>query len=215
MAERVTDLLARAIQARQLACVAAGQHRKCPAAQTPDQRRPFTALTVTSAGWLSVLLRSSRMGLVIDGAWYRRRFVICAVRESSSCVSGVTHDIKGLALAVPVSASLDSIARECQRFGARVERILREQHRFEFDLEPGADERGPGALRHIVHRYHHIALCQYRGPWPERLLEPEFASELETCPDCSWISREQPTYRARYHPLCLKPHRLDADEYSA
>jgi hypothetical protein len=206
--QQFTDLLGRAMRARQVVCAADRQRRDRHDCAQPEERRPFTGITSASAISLAARAASHQFGLILEGVWDRRRFVVDRVCDGSSLVSYPACDIARRTLALPMKATEHTIARECQSFGARVERWFRDHHRGQFDLECGADWRGPGGLRHLVHRYHHVALCQYRGPWAERPLEPEISSELQMCPVCCHVAREPPAYRARYHPQSFDQNRL-------
>jgi hypothetical protein len=195
------SLLQRGQRARRVVAAEAARSR---ARSAPFDGTQFAGVTAKSAGCWAALAASSRVGIVLVGAWHRRRFVVGHVRRADGIVRSVSQDVHGLKLAIPASTPAAKIASACRSFGARVERAAHAEDVWAFELVC-CDYGGP---RHIVHRYHHVALCGETGPWPEVPLEPEIACEIEVCGLCDAVSKEKPPYRARYHPLSYEPERL-------
>ena len=153
--------------------------------------RPFSALTKVGAAAFTRTLSSNTAGvksLRFRGEWQDRRFVIAGL-EPAAIVTAPLHDIENMTLTLPVVTDPTYYVRECARFGAIVASIFRKRKVFENAV--GADGYG-----HVVHAFHHVALCQYRGPWNES--KAPFAG---ACVACQQVAATPPNYRARMHPL--------------
>ena len=152
---------------------------------------PFSALKKTSAARFTRTLSTNTAGvesLRFLGQWVDRRFVIANL-EPADLVTEAHHDLETLSLTLPIVADPAYYVRECSRFGAIVASIFRKRKVFENAV--GADGYG-----HVVHAFHHVALCQYRGPWNES--KAQFAG---ACVACRQVAATPPNYRARMHPL--------------
>lgn len=136
-------------------------------------------------------------GVVLSGAWCNRRFVIVGGRPSYEPVAGPSFDFAALTLTLPVPCDADAIVRECRRFGGQVERAFRDRHRGEFEVVSSSS----GGPRHIVHRYHHVALCGSKGPWLGDSSHVFLDGGVVDCDACRTISCTKPVYAARFHPL--------------
>lgn len=152
---------------------------------------PFSAVKKAGAERFTRTLRSNTAGvesLRFRGAWRDRRFVIDSLEPAAS-VTEPAHDLESLTLTLPLVVDPGYYVRECARFGAVVAAIFRKQKVFENVL--GADGYG-----HVVHSFHHVALCGHKGPWGES--KSEFAG---ACTDCLKVATTRPNHRARMHPL--------------
>lgn len=170
------------------------------AAQATQPRRgmAFSAMSEEKAAKFAIgLKKAAELGataVVLLGVWRNRRFVIAAGRPSYEEIGTAQSDATTLTLTLPIPTDAHSIVTECRRFGGQIEYLFRQGHRG-FEVVPC--ERG---LSHIVPRYHHVALCKSRGPWPDSSAAvPE--QDLHECPACASIARTKPTYAARFHPL--------------
>lgn len=164
------------------------------------KKRAFSATSLKSATILHRALPFARetgcAAVTFQGGWVNRRFVLlggCARRELPP------HPRNPLALTLTVPVTLDPTAlmNALRSFGASVERLWRDNEQGRFDLVDSEDD----GHRHMVHRYHHIALCGHK---PDRWLSDDevesFASEIQACPACATAAAEQPVHRARWHP---------------
>jgi hypothetical protein len=173
--------------------VVTGNPRKRKLAFSSMSKRKASAL----ASRLRQLADMDACGLVLLGGWRNRRFVIVAGRAAGEHVGILSCDVVALTLTLPTEADADAIVRQFRQFGGQVERAFRERCRGEFETVP-ASEGGP---RHIVHRYHHVALCGCRGPWPDHSSPALFESDGDECAECRAISRTKPSHATRFHPL--------------
>lgn len=121
--------------------------------------------------------------LKFQGAWKDR----CFVNDTISIVADVPPfpaNPLAMTLTVPSTISPANLAASCRSFGGVVERIWREEHKFDFVVS--ADD----ADRHVVHRYNDVAECGHR---PRRWLSDDelgsFASEVRSCPKCVTASK--------------------------
>lgn len=152
---------------------------------------PFSALKKTSAARFTRTLSTNTAGvesLRFLGQWVDRRFVIANL-EPADLVTEPIHDLEALSLTLPIVTDPAYYVRECSRFGAVIAAMFRKRKSFENVV--GADGYG-----HVVHAFHHVALCGHRGPWGET--KSEFAG---ACTDCQRVAATRPNFRARMHPL--------------
>lgn len=164
----------------------------------PRRGMAFSAMSEEKASKFALgLKKAAELGataVVLLGAWRHRRFVIAAGRPSYEKIVTAQSDASALTLTLPIPTDARSIVTECRRFGGQIEHVFRQGHR---GFEVVACERD---LLHIVARYHHVALCKSKGPWPDASpAVPE--QDLDECPACASISRTKPAYAARFHPL--------------
>lgn len=168
-------------------------------AKSPN-RRPFSSMTNLAASRLAVgLAKLASMGcrgLVLQGAWLRRRFVIESGHEPDKLVSEVDFDVENLSMSLPLGCDAETIVRECRRFGGHVERSFRDKFAGQFDHAVAVG----GGEFHLVHRFHHVALCGFSGPWATQ--GPGSIDDTEVCDRCQSVAVTKPVHRARYHPLC-------------
>lgn len=161
--------------------------------------RAFSAMSVPAATRLAAgLVRASELGvtggLQLIGSWRNRRFVVSAMQPVYGHLTAAPlEDLESLSLTLPLGADASTIARETRRFGARVERLVRDQCNH-FEVVPSLGD----TESHVVHAYHHVALCGHRGPWPEA--SEAGGTDRERCQLCHDISATAPNHRARYHP---------------
>lgn len=163
--------------------------------------RPFSALTKAGSTRFTGTLFTNRAltpSIRFVGAWRDRRFVIVNL-EPADPVVAAHHDLEGLTLTLPVVADADYYVRECARFGAVVAAAFRK--RGEFENIVGSDSKG-----HIVHAFHHVALCGFKGPWS--ISKSSFAG---ACADCQRVASTPPAHRALMHPLTKKQMELKND----
>ena len=186
----------------------------CCAVVTGSPKKPrlaFSSMSKRKASALAVrlgqLADEGVCGLVLLGAWRNRRFVIDGGRAAGERVRTLSFDAVALTLTLPTDADADAIVCECRRFGGQVERAFRERHRGEFEMVC-ASEGGP---RHIVHRYHHVALCGCRGPWPDHSSPAPFENDGDECAECRTISRTKPSHATRFHPLSFEKASIAKD----
>lgn len=153
--------------------------------------RPFSAWTKAAATRFSATLIRNRhlfYSIRLIGEWRDRRFVVVNL-EPAPQVTEPVHDLDELTLTLPIVDDPGFYVRECARFGAVVASAFRK--RKNFDRVVGSDSK-----IHLVHTFHHVALCQYKGPWPQ------FKSPSEgECGDCIRVASTPPTHRAPMHPL--------------
>lgn len=152
---------------------------------------PFSAVKKVGAERFTRALCSNTAGvtsLCFRGQWQDRRFVIVNL-EPADLVTEPIHDLENLSLTLPVVTDPSFYVRECARFGAVVAAMFRSRKVFENAI--GADGYG-----HVVHAFHHVALCGHKGQWCES--KPEFAG---ACLDCQKVASTRPNHRARMHPL--------------
>jgi hypothetical protein len=122
--------------------------------------------------------------VVFRGCWKDRRFVIEKILISEDHVTEAVSNSKDLTLTLPIVDDWDYYLREFARFGASISALYRKQKLFE------------NVGGHIIHAYHHVALCGARGPWAGVPL-----TLAVTCEMCANVANSVPKYRARYHPL--------------
>lgn len=168
-------------------------------------RRSFSGMTHVAAARLAVGLSELEVmgcrGLVLEGAWRGRRFVIESARKPIEKLAEFSFDDDALTMTLPSDAEPASIVRECRRFGGRVERTFRDHVLGSFDFVIREGERAV----HLVHQYHHIALCGCDGPWPNDPSDPMDVIAGAPCERCRNVSLTKPVHRARYHPLAVAP----------
>jgi hypothetical protein len=152
-------------------------------------RAPFAAMSYAYARLLAENGSPSDNGFRLHGAWERRRFVIARLSRSPVRISLPRAYLEHLALDLPTRMESQRIIAECRSFGMRVELRCRQIKLFEVQM-------GDDGQSHIVHAYHHVAACGFRGPW---MHEPASAG-APTCQYCLIASAIRPLFRARYHP---------------
>ena len=129
------------------------------------------------------------------GAWQVRRFVIENLIAIYGRGNEVTSDTEAGTLTLPIGADANTIVSECRRFGGRVERIQRDRNnRFELVATIEND------TLHLIHAFHHIALCGSRGPWQSSISRTIGGQE---CVRCRMVASMKPAHRARWHPSSL------------
>ena len=129
-------------------------------------------------------------GICLCGSWRNRRFEVAEFKPANTIITSPVFDVQGLHLLVPVEISSTQFVSACRSFGAKVERAYRDSHDY---FERASDL---SARIHVVHAYHHVALCQFKGPWPNT---PDTA-EVRSCTRCSDRAKLTPAHRVRYHP---------------
>ena len=129
------------------------------------------------------------------GAWQARRFVIENLVAIYGSVNELIFDTEAMTLTLPIGADADTIVSECRRFGGRIERIKRDRNN-RFELVASIENE----TLHLIHAFHHVALCGSRGPWP-----PSFSISNggEECARCQMVAATKPEHRARWHPSLL------------
>ena len=138
---------------------------------------------------------ASVSGIEFVGAWQARRFVIENLIAIYGSVNEVTSDTEAGTLTLPIGADANTIVTECRRFGGRVERIQRDRNNH-FELVATIENE----TVHIVHAFHHVALCGSRGPWPSSF---SMSNGGDECVRCRSIAATKPEHRARWHPSLL------------
>lgn len=164
-------------------------------------KHAFSAVTPASAAVLHRALAAASAagdaGVIFQGAWVRRRLVIVGGRAAHALPPHACNPL-ALTITIPTTSTPDDLMRQLRSFGGAVERVWRDSARGRFDLVVSDSD----AARHLVHQFHHVALCGHR---PQRWLTDDevsgFAGELQTCPKCTITAATKPTYRARWHPL--------------
>jgi hypothetical protein len=153
---------------------------------------PFTSLTRVRAKVFAQRISAQTLvpSFKIFGRWHCRRFIVDRIEAGKEVVFEPVPDYSTLALTVPVSDDPEYYINELKRFGATVESRARKERAFQFVT--GGDDQ-----RHMIHSYHHIALCGHRGPWPE---SANPVADSVTCIACAIKAISIPPYRARYHP---------------
>ena len=154
-------------------------------------RRAFAAMTKAGSARFTNTLFTNRalvQSIRFVGAWHQRRFVVDSI-EPADLVCEAVHDLEGLTLTLPVVADPDFYVRACARFGAVVAAAFRKRGGFENVV--GSDAKG-----HVVHAFHHVALCGFKGPWS--FSKSPFAG---ACVDCQRVASTPPKHRASMHPL--------------
>ena len=155
--------------------------------------RQFTSMSKAAAKrFVARMPQADLLGVLaicLHGDWQNRRFVINSVTASDRTVNEATFDIDGLTLTVPLSVNEAEFSSASRSFGAKIERIFRDRH-DQFEHVTGGD----GEV-HIVHAYHHVALCGYSGPFPD----PPAAMPTD-CSGCADVGASRPAHRVRYHP---------------
>lgn len=126
------------------------------------------------------------------GAWQVRRFVIENLIAIYGRGNEVTSDTEAGTLTLPIGADANTIVTECRRFGGRVERIQRDRNNH-FELVATNENE----TVHIVHAFHHVALCGSRGPWTSSF---SMSNAGEECVRCRSIAATKLEHRARWHP---------------
>jgi hypothetical protein len=159
----------------------------------------FSALTKTGAeGFARVLLQNPDVfpAITLHGEWQKRRLVIRTLSQSPP-VAGAVPDYEALTLTLPLVEDPEYYVHECARFGAAAASRYRAREAGRFESEIGIDGRA-----HLVHAFHHVALCGYRK-WP---LHDSVVSSPR-CEHCAAVAATMPKHRARFHPL-LVPRQL-------
>ena len=154
-------------------------------------RRAFVAMTKAGSARFTNTLFANRalvQSIRFVGAWHQRRFVVDSI-EPADLVCEAVHDVEGLTLTLPVVADPDFYVRACARFGAVVAAAFRKRGGFENVV-------GPDSKGHVVHVFHHVALCGFKGPWS--VSKSPFAG---ACVDCQRVASTRPKHRAPMHPL--------------
>lgn len=167
----------------------------------PGRRwRTFSAVTIVVVtrvlGIMSKLAELDVPGIVLVGAWRSRQFVIKRGQAAQAPVSGAIADMKALTITLPIDISAEAFARACRSFGGKVEREFRERNLGQFDFVRSRD----GGPPHLVHRFHHVALCGCSGPWPDGSMSLD-DFEGDVCSRCQHMSTTKPLHKARYHPM--------------
>ena len=103
----------------------------------------------------------------------------------------ITYVTEKFTLTLPIGAEKETIVRESRRFGGRVERQQGDRNKH-FDFVNGENE-----TVHMVHAFHHVALCGFKGPWGSSFTNP---SGGEGCLRCLDVASTKPAYRARWPP---------------
>jgi hypothetical protein len=155
----------------------------------------FSSLTKKGAeGFTRLLLQHPDVfpAIVLHGAWDRRRLVIRTLSQSPA-VSEPVPDYEALTLTLPLVEDPDFYIRECARFGAATASRFRQREAGRFESEIGLDGRA-----HLVHAFHHVALCSYRK-WPLH----DGVVTSPTCDSCATVAATLPKHRARFHPLLV------------
>ena len=165
----------------------------------PRPRRAFSAMTTDRAAKLAkgfaLAATASVSGIEFVGAWQARRFVIENLIAIYANGNEVTYDTEAGTLTLPIGADANTIVTECRRFGGRVERIQRDRNNH-FVLVATIENE----TVHIVHAFHHVALCGSRGPWPSSF---SMNNAGEECVRCRMVASTKPAHRARWHPSSL------------
>ena len=155
--------------------------------------RSFTGMSKAAARrFVARMPQANELGVLaicLHGAWRNRRFVINAVTASDRIVDEAIFDLDGLTLTVPLSVNEADFSSATRSFGAKIERIFRDRH-DEFERVTGGD----GEI-HIVHAYHHVALCGYSGSFPDLPI-----TMPDDCVGCGDVGASRPAHRVRYHP---------------
>ena len=138
---------------------------------------------------------ASVSGIEFVGAWQARRFVIENLIAIYGSVNEVTSNTEAGTLTLPIGADANTIVTECRRFGGRVERIQRDRNNH-FELVATTENE----TVHIVHAFHHVALCGSRGPWPASF---SMSNGGDECVRCRMVASTKPAHRARWHPSLL------------
>ena len=159
--------------------------------------RPFTSMSKAAAKrFVARMPQADHLGVLaicLHGDWRNRRFVINRVTASDRTVDEAIFDIDGLTLTVPLIVNETDFSSATRSFGAKIERIFRDRH-DEFEHVTGGD----GEM-HIVHAFHHVALCGYNGPFPDLPVESP-----TDCVGCVDVGASRPAHRVRYHPAARK-----------
>jgi hypothetical protein len=150
---------------------------------------PFAAMTLAQAHMLAKRIPQHANGVRMHGEWRQRRFVIAMLSHPAAHVQQTQANIGAAELDLPMGLEPERIVAEARRFGMRVEWLRRQLKLFE--IEEGSD-----GVTHIVHAFHHVATCGYRGPWPQGVSTPR----APTCQHCLLEAAIRPVFRARYHP---------------
>lgn len=167
-------------------------------------KRAFSAVTLSSAKVLHRALgaaaASGSAGVIFQGAWVRRRLLIVGGRAAQA-LPAHGCDPLALTITVPATSTPDDLMRQLRSFGGVVERVWRDSVKGHFDLVVSDSD----AARHLVHQFHHVALCGHKA---QRWLTDDevsgFAGEVKTCPQCTITAATKPNYRARWHPLAAE-----------
>ena len=165
----------------------------------PRVHRAFSALATDRATKLAVGFAQAATagvsGVQFVGAWQARRFVIKNLVAIYVSVNEVTFDTEAGTLTLPIGADANTIVTECRRFGGRVERIKRDRNNH-FELVATNENE----TVHIVHAFHHVALCGSRGPWTSSF---SISNGGDECVRCRKFAVTKPEHRARWHPCLL------------
>lgn len=164
------------------------------------KRRAFSAITIKSATILHRALPFAReagyAAVTFEGGWQRRRFILINGHGKRELPANPANPL-ALTLSVPVTLSPPELMTALRSFGASVERLWRANEQGHFDLVVSETD----GHRHMVHRYHHIALCGHKSTnWLSDDEVGSFASEVQSCPKCTTAAATTPAYRARWHP---------------
>jgi len=160
-------------------------------ATAPTSRRvpAFVGMPLTLGRKLASRLPESANGIRLHGAWLQRRFVIVRYSHPPTRVEQPLAHIDADELDLPTGLAPERFVAEARSFGMRIEALRRRIKTFE--IEEDVD-----GVSHIVHAFHHIAVCGFRGPWPHG---PAVVS-TPTCQTCLIASAIRPVFRARFHP---------------
>lgn len=155
-------------------------------------RLPFAALTLAKATKLAKGVPGAQHGYRMQGDWQHRRFVIDGLTLAPDVVLRPVANMDSLTLDLPLNLRAAEYINECRRFGMSVESAFRRNRYF----ETAGDIDG---VMHIVHSFHHVAVCGFKGPWSDcsHYTPP-------TCQTCLLESEILPQYRARYHTAIEK-----------
>jgi hypothetical protein len=152
----------------------------------------FSAVTAAIGDQFSIRMEKARdlqlKGICIQGGWRNRRFQILEFKPCSGLITEPTLDIEGLQLLIPLDITSKCFVSACRSFGAKAERAFRDKHDH---FERVADSM---ARVHTIHAYHHVALCQHKGPWPNTT----DSAGGYPCVRCSEHEKLVPAHRARY-----------------
>lgn len=129
----------------------------------PRPHRAFSSLSVERAAKLAkgfaLAATAGVSGIEFVGAWQARRFAIENLIAIYGSGNELTFDTEAGTLMLPIGADANTIVTECRRFGGRVERIQRDRNN-RFELVATVENE----TLHLIHAFHHIALCGSRGP---------------------------------------------------